>query len=85
MRITIDRSGRLVIPKQIRDIAGLWPGVQLDVEYRDGKIEMETVSRVKLVRKGSLLVATVPRKYMRRKLTHEDTMRILGLVRQRKL
>ena len=50
MRITTGRSGRFVIPKQIRDIAGLWPGVQLDVEYRDGKIE--TVSRVKPVRKG---------------------------------
>ena len=36
MKCTIDRSGRLVIPKAIRELAGYTPGVELSIEYRDG-------------------------------------------------
>jgi AbrB family looped-hinge helix DNA binding protein len=58
MRTTIDSAGRLVIPKSIREAAGLTPGQELDAEYRDGAIVVEPAPRkVKLVRKGSLLVA----------------------------
>ena len=58
MKSTIDRAGRLVIPKAIREEAGLAPGIELEVEYKDGRVEIEPVrSEIKLVRKGSLLVA----------------------------
>ncbi len=58
MKTTIDHAGRLVIPKQIRQEAGLRPGVPLDVRWRDGRIEIEpSPLAVKLVRKGKLLVA----------------------------
>jgi AbrB family looped-hinge helix DNA binding protein len=41
MRTTIDRAGRIVIPKAMRDEAGLAPGTEVDVELRDGRIEIE--------------------------------------------
>ena len=40
MQTTIDGAGRIVIPKALRDAAGLRPGVTLDVELRDGRIEI---------------------------------------------
>jgi len=62
MKTTIDLAGRLVIPKQIRQEAGLRPGMPLDVRWRAGRIEIEPAPLpVKLVRKGRLLVA-VPEK-----------------------
>ena len=62
MKTTIDPAGRLVIPKQIRQEAGLRPGMPLDVRWRAGRIEIEPAPLpVKLVRKGRLLVAVPER------------------------
>ncbi len=62
MKTTIDPAGRLVIPKQIRQEAGLRPGMPLDVRWRAGRIEIEPAPLpVKLVRKGRLLVAVPDR------------------------
>lgn len=41
MRTTIDNAGRVVIPKAVRDDAGLEPGTALEIEFRDGRIEIE--------------------------------------------
>lgn len=41
MRTTIDNAGRVVIPKALRDDAGLEPGTELEIEFRDGRIEIE--------------------------------------------
>lgn len=41
MIATIDKAGRLVIPKPLRDAMGLKPGVPLDVTFVDGRIEIE--------------------------------------------
>lgn len=41
MIATIDKAGRLVIPKAIRDEMGLKPGTSLQIDYVDGKIEIE--------------------------------------------
>lgn len=61
MRTTIDNGGRVVIPKPLRELAGLRPGQEVTVSYSDGKIEIEpVVSEAKLVREGSLLVAAAP-------------------------
>jgi AbrB family looped-hinge helix DNA binding protein len=58
MRTTIDSAGRLVIPKEIRRLAGLQPGTPLEVRWQDGRIEIEPASApVKLVRRGRFLVA----------------------------
>jgi AbrB family looped-hinge helix DNA binding protein len=62
MKTTMDRAGRLVIPKEIRREAKLVPGVRLEVKWRDGRIEIEPApAAVRLQRRGRLLVA-VPRK-----------------------
>ena len=62
MKTTMDRAGRLVIPKEARREARLAPGVPLEVRVRDGRIEIEPApAPVRLQRRGRLLVA-VPRK-----------------------
>ncbi len=61
MESTIDRAGRIVSPKSIREAAGLRPGLSLKIEYRDGRVEIEPKSpKVRLVRKGGVLVACIP-------------------------
>jgi AbrB family looped-hinge helix DNA binding protein len=58
MRTTIDAAGRLVIPKEIRNRAGLRPGMLLDVRWHDGLVEIEpALAAVTLVRKGRFVVA----------------------------
>ena len=61
MKRTIDEAGRIVIPKAIREAAGLKPGSPLKIGYRDGRVEIERKSpKVRLIRKGAVLVASVP-------------------------
>jgi AbrB family looped-hinge helix DNA binding protein len=70
MKTTMDRAGRLVIPKEIRREARLAPGVPLEVRWRGGRIEIEPApAAVRLERKGRLVVA-VPKKKLP-KLTGE--------------
>ena len=58
MKATIDAAGRLVIPKEIRRLAGLEAGAELEIRFRDGVVEIEPVAApVNLVRDGHLLVA----------------------------
>lgn len=40
MRTTIDRAGRLVVPKALRDDVGLAGGGDVEVTVRDGRIEV---------------------------------------------
>ena len=56
--ITIDRAGRVVIPKEIRAEAGIEPGMPLEIRCREGRIEIEPRRRpVRIVKKGRLQVA----------------------------
>jgi bifunctional DNA-binding transcriptional regulator/antitoxin component of YhaV-PrlF toxin-antitoxin module len=56
--VSIDASGRLEVPEEIRREAGVLPGMQLRVAYRDGRIEFEPLPRkVRIVKKGLLAVA----------------------------
>jgi len=41
MSVAIDASGRLVIPKSVREAAGIRPGTPLAIRFRDGRIEIE--------------------------------------------
>ena len=41
MRTTIDYAGRIVIPKPLRDAAGLRAGAEVELTFRDGRIEIE--------------------------------------------
>jgi AbrB family looped-hinge helix DNA binding protein len=45
MLTTIDRAGRLVVPKQIRDRLGLRAGEQLEVEEENGAIRIARPKR----------------------------------------
>ncbi len=58
MRTTIDRAGRVVIPAQVRDRAGLRPGTELEITEDDLGVRLERVAPgPKLVKVGRRLVA----------------------------
>lgn len=58
MKCALDSRGRVLIPKKIREEAGLKPGTPVTIRWRDGRIEVEPATLpVRLVRKGQLLVA----------------------------
>jgi AbrB family looped-hinge helix DNA binding protein len=58
MRAAIDRAGRVVIPKSLRDSLGLQPGQALEVSVRDGRIEIEPApTPMRLVRRRGHLTA----------------------------
>jgi AbrB family looped-hinge helix DNA binding protein len=60
MRTTIDGAGRLVIPKAIREAAGLRPGTELEISERDGRIQLEAASRpMRLVQRDGFLAAEI--------------------------
>jgi AbrB family looped-hinge helix DNA binding protein len=81
MRTTIDGAGRVVIPKAVRDQAGLGPGAEVDVAYRDGRVEIEPAGvPMRLVRREDGVVieadADMPR------LTAEDVRDVLERTRR---
>ncbi|MGH3413724.1 MAG: AbrB/MazE/SpoVT family DNA-binding domain-containing protein [Marmoricola sp.] len=41
MRTTIDRGGRVVIPKRFRDALGLEPGRKVDIVFADDRVIIE--------------------------------------------
>jgi AbrB family looped-hinge helix DNA binding protein len=82
MKTTIDRAGRLVVPKRIREEAGLSPGSELTIRVADGRIEIEPAPlEVRLVKRGRLTVA-VPRKRLP-PLTNEAVGKTLDRLRRR--
>ena len=48
MRATIDSAGRLVVPKPLREELGFFPGIELELEAVDGRLEVEAPSRVRV-------------------------------------
>lgn len=56
MRATIDKAGRLVLPKRLRDAVGLVPG-DVDVSVDGAGIRVEPIANGRLVeRDGRLIV-----------------------------
>jgi AbrB family looped-hinge helix DNA binding protein len=57
MQAMIDAAGRLVLPAEILQQAGIKPGMTLEVCWREGRIQIEPApTSVKLVRQGRWLV-----------------------------
>jgi len=55
---TIDSAGRIVIPKVIREAAGLLPGTSLEISVHDGRVEIVVAAReVRVVKRGRVRVA----------------------------
>jgi bifunctional DNA-binding transcriptional regulator/antitoxin component of YhaV-PrlF toxin-antitoxin module len=46
MRMTLDASGRLMLPKALRDELGFVDGVELELTAVDGRLEVSIPSRV---------------------------------------
>ena len=62
MRTTIDAAGRIVVPKRLRDEMGIQPGQVLDLEVKDGRLQVEIASidiRLERRRHGPVAVAQV--------------------------
>lgn len=58
MRTTIDRAGRIVIPKPLRDELGLIEGTEVEVSVWEGKLEVEVPpTTMRLERHGQVTVA----------------------------
>jgi AbrB family looped-hinge helix DNA binding protein len=58
MRTTIDAAGRVVVPKRLRDELGLKAGQILDLEVRDGRLEVQVAPvEMRLERRRHGLVA----------------------------
>jgi AbrB family looped-hinge helix DNA binding protein len=77
MNTTIDRAGRVVVPKAVRDEARLLPGTRIEIRCRNGVVEIEpTPLPVRLRKRGGLTVAS-PKQPVRSLRAHEveDTRR----------
>ena len=62
MRTTIDAAGRIIVPKRLRDEMGVQPGQTLELELRDGRLEVEIAPvemRLQRRRHGPVAVAEV--------------------------
>ncbi len=56
MRTTIDKAGRLVIPRPLRDRIGLASGGEVEVELDGAGLRIEVVAGVALREQDGLLV-----------------------------
>ena len=84
MRATIDSAGRIVIPRDIREAAGLEGGAEVDVELSDdGRVTIQAArSKMKIVKRGKLWVAE-PEKPVKTMTTKELNAHIRRLRSER--
>ncbi len=62
MRTTIDRAGRIVIPRPLRDELGLSDGTEVEISAWEGKLEIEVPpTTMRLERRGRVTVAVPDR------------------------
>ena len=59
MKVTLDATGRITVPKTLRETLGLKPGQPLQIRAGDGRLEIEiatTPMRLKKRGKGVIVV-----------------------------
>lgn len=79
--VTIDRSGRLVVPKALRDELAVEPGQPLEAQVRDGRLEIAPRPfEAELVETDGLLIIT-PREPAPA-MTAEDVRAVLEAARR---
>lgn len=62
MKTTIDSAGRIVIPKVLRQEAGLEPGREVEIRLRNGVVEIEpTPLEVRVEKRGAFTIAVPAR------------------------
>jgi len=83
MTTTIDRAGRVVVPKAVRDEARLLPGTAIQIRCRDGVVEIEPAPLAVTLRKRGGLTVASPKQPVRplRARDVEDTRRRIGRAR----
>ena len=81
MRTTIDRAGRIVVPKPLREKMGLKGGEELEISVRDGRIEIEVPPiELRLEERDGVYVAVADRELP--VLTAEAVRDVLEQVRR---
>jgi AbrB family looped-hinge helix DNA binding protein len=60
MKTTIDRAGRIVVPKALRDELSLVGGETVELTVRDGRLEIEPLSAAMRLEGRGPDVAAVP-------------------------
>jgi AbrB family looped-hinge helix DNA binding protein len=58
MHVTLDKYGRIVVPKPVRDQLGMGEGTDLKVEVEEGRLVLRPVSEPILEERDGLLVST---------------------------
>ena len=56
--ITVDPDGRVTLPDELKEKAGISPGAEVEVRWQNGHLEIEPPARkVRLERRGMVMVA----------------------------
>ena len=80
----MDKAGRMVVPKTIRDEAGIEPGMPLRISVRDGRIEIEPeYAKVRIVKRHGMSVAQLVDPTSAPPLTNADVQRVRRQIERR--
>lgn len=81
MQVSIDRAGRIVVPKPVREELGLSPGSALELDVVEGRLELSVAHDAPKVidgPNGPLVAATgTP-------ITDDEVRRVLEAARERR-
>lgn len=82
MKLVVDKAGRIVIPKALRDRLRLSPGTELDAEIEENRLVATPVGgpEVVLIEENGRLVAATTQTTA--PMTQEDLLRLIDEGRQ---
>jgi len=81
MRTTIDRAGRIVVPKALREALDLKAGQVLEIRAGDGRLEIEVATTPMRLRRHGKGVVAVPETELP-KLTAAEVRETLERIRR---